>query len=229
MTTTAALTTTEVLRAAAAVIRARGYFQPLSRQWEPEVPTAMDVERYVFGQEPVERGDRQRFAAQSEAAATEAAAVLAWCAEGEQGNDYRATLARLARAERISTRDIPVLCSAVAACRRDQQRAAVAAERAADAEHSRHQGTRGERVTIAATVAVVVDQGSRAYGYSEQPRRLVKLRDADHNVYVWEARTANVPAKGARVQVTGTVASHGQYQGTRQTNLTRCRWTPAKD
>ncbi|MDJ0344260.1 hypothetical protein QMK19_29055 [Streptomyces sp. H10-C2] len=226
---TAALTPTEIIRAAAAVTRARGYYQPLTRQWEPAVPTAMDVERWLFAQDPIERGDRQRFAAQCEAAAAETPAVLAWCAEGERGNAYRTTLARIARMERASTRDIPVLCSAVDAYRRTQQRAAMAAERTASAEHSRHQCAQGERLTLTVTVAVVVDQGSSRFGYSEQPRLLVKFRDADHHIYVWEAKTKNVPDKGARVQVTGTVASHGQYQGTRQTNLIRCRWTPAKD
>lgn len=227
--TTAALTPTEIIRAAAAVTRARGFYQPLTRQWEPAVPTAMDVERWLFAQAPVERGDRQRFAAQAEAAAAEAPAVLAWCVAGEPGNAYRTTLARIARAEHATTRDIPVLCSAVDAYRRSQKRAAIAAERTASAEHSRHQGAQGERITIAAVVAVVVDQGARRYGYSEQPRLLVKLRDADHHVYVWEAKTANVPAQGDRVRITGTVASHGHYQGTAQTNLIRCRWTPAKD
>lgn len=230
-TATTALTPLEVLAAAAAVIRARGYFQPLSRQWEEQVPTAMDVERYVFGYEPVERGDFKRFAAQSQTAAAEAPAVLAWCTEGEgaHGNEYRLKLARLARAERVSARDIPTLCSAVNSYRQDQRWATRAADMAADAECSRHQGAKGERVTITVTVAVVIGLGSRRYGYSEQPRILIKFRDAEHNVFVWEARTSNVPALGARVRLTGTISSHGHYRGTAQTNLTRCRWTPAKD
>ncbi|WP_335983098.1 MULTISPECIES: hypothetical protein [Streptomycetaceae] len=227
--TTAALTPTEVLRAAAAVIRARGYFQPLTRQWEPEVPTAMDVERYLYGRAPVERGDRRRFDAQAEAAAQLAPAVLEWCARGEEGSDYRTALARLARADHVGERDIPLLCSAVHAYQREQRRAAATAERAADAAHSRHQGATGERIAITATVAVVVALTPRRFGYHEQPRHLVKLRDADHNVYVWEATTTNLPTRGARVHVTGTVASHGRYHGTPQTNLTRCRWKIAQD
>ena len=227
-TTSAVLTPLEVLTAAAAVIRARGYYQPLSRQWEPQVPTAMDTERFLFGWQPVERGDKQRFAAQAPAAAAEAPAVLAWCAQGEPGNDYRQKLARIIRAGRAAEKDIPLLCSAVSSYQRDQRKAAAIADRAADAEHSRHQAAKGKRITVTATVAVVIDQGSRTYGYSVQPRLLVKLRDADHNVFVWEAKTENVPAQGDRVEISGTVSAHGQYEGTAQTNLIRCRWTPAR-
>jgi len=228
-TTTTVLTPLDVLTAAGSVIRARGYYQPLSRQWEQEVPTAMDVERLVFGWQPVERGDRQRFAAQAQAAAAEAPAVLAWCLEGESGDNYRQKLARIVRTGRAIERDISMLCSAVHTYRRDQRRAAIAAERAADTEHSRHQAAKGERITVIATVAVVVDQGSRQFGYSVQNKRLIKFRDADHNVFVWEARTDNIPAQGDRVQISGTVSAHGQYEGTAQTSLIRCRWTPAKD
>jgi hypothetical protein len=225
----AVLTPFEVLAAASSVIRARGYFQPVSRPWEAEVPTAMDTERLLFGWQPVERGDRARFAAQAEAAAAEAPAVLAWCAEGgEPGNGYRASLARIVRSGRAAERDIPLLCSAVNSYRRDQHRAAVAADRAADAEQSRHQGETGKRITVTATVAVVVDLGSRTYGYRVQPRLLVKFRDADHCIYVWQASTTNIPAQGDRVEITGTVSAHGAYQGIAQTSLTRCRWTPAK-
>ncbi|TDT93311.1 hypothetical protein EDD99_8120 [Streptomyces sp. 846.5] len=223
------LTPLEVLAAASAVIRVRGYFQPLSRQWEAAVPTAMDTERLVFGWQPHQRGDRALFAAQAEAAAVEAAAVLAWCAEGEPGNGYRASLARIVRAGRAAERDIPLLCSAVNSYRRDQHRAAITADKTADAEQSRHQGAMGDRVTVTATVAVVVDLGSRTYGYRVQPRLLVKFRDAAHTVYVWQASTGNVPKQGDRVEVTGTVSAHGTYQGIAQTSLTRCRWTPAKD
>ena len=104
----------------------------------------MDVERIVFGWQPMERGDRQRFAAQAAAAQAEAPAILAWCEQGKPDDHYRQRLARIVRTGRATEQDISMLCSAV-------------------------------------------------------------------------------------VRISGTVAAHGQYQGTAQTHLIRCRWTPAKD
>lgn len=230
MTTAPSLTALDILRAAAAVIRTRGYYQPLTRQWEPEVPTAMDVERWLFGRQSVERGDHRRFAAQSEAAEQEAAACLAWCqAGGRSSSEYRTKLARLTAAEHVTERDIPLLCSAVTAHQREQRRVNMAAERAADADHSRHQAAVGERASITAAVVAVINLGDRTYGYREQTCHLIKFRDADRNVYTWKTTTPNIPARDDSVRLTGTVSAHGHYQGTAETVLTRCRWSACRD
>ncbi|MBV9026403.1 MAG: hypothetical protein JO362_22020 [Streptomycetaceae bacterium] len=225
-TATTAPSPLDIITAAAAAIAVRGYYQPLSRMWESAVPTVMDVEHYLNGT-AMDRGIRPRMdAAQAEAAAT-AAAVLQWARDGESGNEYRAKLAALARAEHATGRDLSILCSAVVAWQRDQQRAHRAAERADEAAHSRHQGAIGERLTAAVTVDAVVKLPERHYGYRTQQRHMIKLRDEDRNVFVWFSSTATIPSEGDRLTVTGTVSKHDTYRETAQTYLTRCRWTKA--
>jgi len=222
----------DVIRAAAIVITARGYYQPLSRQWEEAVPTVMDVETLLYRRAHHERGDAARFArAAKQLPATLPAAVLEWSRSGtaDQG-DYRASLARAARTDHITERDIPLLCSAVSGWQREQRRAARAAQAATDAEHSRHQGTKGERITRTVTVAAVISQSPRTYGYRTQERRLVKLRDDTGAIYVWPAQPKSVttlPQEGARIDITGTVTKHDTYRNTAQTYLGNCQWKPA--
>ncbi|MGW1674578.1 hypothetical protein [Streptomyces sp. NPDC002324] len=226
----------DVIRAATTAITARGYYQPMSRQWEKEVPTALDVEVLLFGREPLERGDRVRFTrAATEITPQTLNAILAWAQAGAEGDDYRRRLARVARRQYVTTADVSLLSSAVAAWQSSQKRAARAAQATTDAALSRHQGAVGERITRTVTVAAVLKQPSRTFGYSTQQRYLIKLRDAQGNVYVWPARPRDpgtLPRQGAEVEVTATVKTHSTYKSpghgdTAQTYVTRCRWKPA--
>ncbi|MFM9625105.1 hypothetical protein ACKI14_45195 [Streptomyces turgidiscabies] len=226
----------DIIRAAATVIRARGYYQPLSRQWEKAVPTVMDVEHLVYGRGPVLDGDGALMArAASELPAEMPAAVLEWARTGtaEQGR-YRANLARAARAAEATARDLPLLCLAPDVWQREQTRQARKVQAATDAVLSRHQGEKGERLVRTVEVAVIVDQQPRTYGYTVQERRLVKLRDTEGNIYIWEARVKDVtalPQQGARIEIRGNVKKHDTYRNaahgdTAQTYLTNCRWKP---
>ena len=226
------LSALDVIRTAATVITARGYYQPLSRQWEKAVPTAMDVEAVLFGHELHEPGDAVLFArTATEVPATLPAAVLEWCRTGTaEQSDYRAKLARTVRADHVTSGDIPLLSSAVAAWQREQRRSDRAAQEAADALHSRHQGDVKERITRTVTVAAVIQLPTRTYGYRTQERYLIKLRDDEGNVYVWTASPkdpATLPSPDARIEIKGTVAQHDTYRATAQTYISRCRWKAA--
>ncbi|WP_033287067.1 OB-fold nucleic acid binding domain-containing protein [Streptomyces sp. NRRL F-525] len=239
MTTAAAIrfTPLDIIRTAAVVIRARGYYQPLSRQWEQAVPTVLDVEHILYGRGPVLNGDGALMArAASGLPAALPAAVLEWARTGtaEQGT-YRANLARVARAAEATARDLPLLCYAPEVWQREQARQARKTQAAADAVLSRHQGEKGERLVRTVEVAVIVDQRPRTYGYHVQERRLIKLRDAEGNIYIWEARVKDVttlPQQGARIEIRGKVKQHDTYRNathgdTAQTYLSNCRWKQA--
>lgn len=235
ITTAARYTPLDVIHAAAVAITARGYYQPLTRQGEAAVPTVMDTEVILSNGTPIQRGDRALFARTAADLPGELpAAVLEWCRTGTaEHGDYRANLARAARAQFAAERDIPLLCSAVSTWQTEQRRAAIAAQAAADAEHSRHQGaTSGpdKRITRTATVAAVIRQGDRSYNGRTQQRCLIKLRDADGNVYVWPARPRSIstlPKEGTTIRISGDVTKHSTYRGAAQTYLGNCRWKPA--
>lgn len=224
----ATLPVREVLRVAAAAITARGYFQPMSRMWEPQIPTALDVEAYLDGRTDAPYGVI-RAAIDADTAAVETAdAVLSWCrSAGDEDGDYRLRLADLTRYQVLNRRNVAVLVSAVAAWQRDQRRRRIAAEQDRAAECSRHQGAVGERLTVTATVVMVRRMEPTHFGYRVQEKHLLQFRDAEHNVFKWFSAAASLPIAGQTVTLTGTVKKHEVFGGTAQTLLTRCRWTPA--
>jgi hypothetical protein len=225
-----AYATTDVLRAAATVITARGYYQPLSRQWESLRPTVMDVEALLNGHR-LERGDATAYARARAATPHVPEAVRQWCTAGAHGaTEYRAKLARLAAQTHITDRDIPLLASAVDRWQRDQQRTARAHQAAADAAASHHQGQPKQPFTAHVTVAASVPQ-SRTYGARTQNSSLIKLRDQTGNIFVWPTtiEASRLPAEGDSIQITGTVTKHtASRNGVAQTYLTRCKWRPAE-
>jgi hypothetical protein len=224
----ATLPVREVLRVAAAVITARGYYQPMSRMWEPQIPTALDVEAYLDGRTDAPYGEiRAAIDADADAVET-AAAVLAWCRDGGEDDDpYRLKLTALTRYQVVNRRNVSALASAVSGWQHDQRRRSIAAERAQAARCSRPQGERGDRLTFTATVVMVRRMDDRSYGYRVQARHMIQFRDGGHNVYTWFASAASLPKAGQTVTLCGTVAKHETFQGTARTQLTRCRWTPA--
>ena len=221
-----------ILRTAAAVIQVRGRYQPASRQGEPEPPTIFVVRDYLEGFDV-----RSRFGiprthidrAYAEHADT-AAAIHQW-GQHPEGDEFRAKLAAILSRPAVTEQDLPMLCYAPQAYQRERDRADRAAQREQEAANSRHQGTLTQRLTAEVTVTYVKTLTSTYFGYTEQPRNLMTLRDDAHNVYVWEAKTHNIPARGTRVRLTGTVSAHETYRHratgheTAQTRLIRCRWT----
>jgi hypothetical protein len=75
-----------------------------------------------------------------------------------------------------------------------------------------------------------LDIAVEPYGrpYSEYPdiMKIHIMEDDDGNVYVWRT-LAEKMAEGRTYKVRGTVKEHGEYNGTKQTVLTRCKVTCA--
>ncbi|MGW3091711.1 hypothetical protein [Streptomyces sp. NPDC001108] len=226
------LTPYEAVRAAAAVIRMRGYYQPLSRMWEEQVPTAMDVTSHVYGWEPIERGDRARIdRAAAELPPGTVEEVLAWClTPPAQPHRFRTALARAAAAEHVQERDIPLIAAGVGAWRQMRRRANYATQAERDRSLSTHQGEPGERLARRLTVANITAQPPRAYGYVTQERFLIKLRDQHGHVYVWPAQPKDpgtLPQQGQTIDARATVTRHETYRETAQTWVKQLRWKPA--
>ncbi|MGF3141011.1 hypothetical protein [Streptomyces diastaticus] len=232
-TATRTYTPAKAMRAAAAVLTMRGYYQPLGRDGEEAVPTVLDVAAHLYGRAPVKWGDRARITraiAQLDPGTVDG--VTAWALDlPPQPSPYRIRLARLVRAGTATEDDLPVLVSGVYAWQCAQQRAARAAQAQADRDRSTHQGAPDERITRRLIAAAVIEQPSRAYGHSIQMRYLVRFRDESGAVYVWPARPkdgrAALPVEGQAVEARATVTRHETYRGVAQTWVTRVRWTPA--
>lgn len=56
---------------------------------------------------------------------------------------------------------------------------------------------------------------------------VVKMRDKDHNEYVWfSSTTVRCPENGIWAKVKGTVKDNAEYHGSKNTTLTRCKIEP---
>ncbi|GAA0439203.1 hypothetical protein [Streptomyces luteireticuli] len=217
-----------VLKTAAAVLSVRGRYQPTSRQWESQQPTASEVRHFMCGINVPDHHLVLQAIKAPEALAT-AQAVHAWCRTDVPDTDqYRTALASITRSEYVQVgRHFNLLVSAVDAYQREQHRRAVAADFERARQHSRHQGHIGERLTLTLTCKSHTPLNDRQYGYHLQSRTCVRLTDADHNTYIWMASARHLPDPGQTVELTGTVLQHSQRHGIQRTQLTRCRWTPA--
>lgn len=100
--------------------------------------------------------------------------------------------------------------------------AAKNAERAARAAASQHIGTVGQKVDFTATVEMAKPVSTRFGGTT-----LIKMRDASGNCLVWwaSAYEATYVSPGDVLSGHGKVKSHDEYQGEKQTTLTRCSVT----
>ena len=99
------------------------------------------------------------------------------------------------------------------------------AEREKAAAASEWVGKIGERLTVEATVERVfeTEMPSFGYGYGARPMApfyVVTMRTAEGAVLVYKG-SAYLAEKGAKVKVTGTVAQHTEYKGTKQTVIKR--------
>jgi hypothetical protein len=94
------------------------------------------------------------------------------------------------------------------------KRAAILAERAADAAQSQHVATVGERIEFTATVTFVATFES-SFGYVT----VTGLKDDAGNVYIQKGKA--IGSKGERFAIKATVKEHGARDGVKQTIITR--------
>ena len=90
------------------------------------------------------------------------------------------------------------------------------AERASSAAASGYVGEIGKRLTITAESAALVTSWEGCYGVTF----LYRFTDAAGNVFIWRASRQIDVTNGMKLR--GTVKDHSEYQGIKQTVLTRC-------
>lgn len=98
---------------------------------------------------------------------------------------------------------------------------------------SKHVGSVGQRISVEVTLVNNYSYES-SFGFSSQTHYIYTMQDAEGNVYVWKTTNAlvfghdeNVDCvrKGDTMNICGTVKEHGEYNGVKQTVLTRCKYS----
>lgn len=103
------------------------------------------------------------------------------------------------------------------AVEREQEHIAKAEARAIEAEKSDYVGNIGERITIEVSSGQLVSSFETQYGVT----RVYRFSDLQGNAMTWFA-SKGIELNGI-TKVTGTIKEHSEYNGEKQTILTRCK------
>lgn len=99
-----------------------------------------------------------------------------------------------------------------------------------------HIGTVGSKITAEVKVVNIYEYQDYKFSYYGTTHFIYTMADGDDNVLVWKTTSCmgiqmddegniwHVVRKGDIIRITGKVKEHGEYKGTQQTVLTRCKW-----
>ena len=145
-----------------------------------------------------------------------AAEVLRFVASMETEFGYVSNLKTLCSGEYCQSRDLGIVVSAVACYNREMARKEKQEIEKKKAAKSSWVGTVGERVTLTSAEAKLLTSWDTMYGVTF----MYQFTDEAGNTYIW--KTGNI-IEETRVSLKGTVKAHGEFNGIKQTELTRCR------
>lgn len=190
-------------------------------QYDRTVTATSDVVRSaLFGRDPGSRKLREAMHGAIDAQVTERAAAVidyAKTMDREDTSEYATNVAALARCNTIATRNIGMLVSAVSALAKEEERRI----RKAKAGESTWQGEVDKRQVFAGLTVTSVYVTSNYTGMGTKD--IVKFVDDAGNRFTWFASGNTGLEVGQRVDVTGTVKKHSEWQGIKETQLNRCK------
>lgn len=194
-------------------------------------PSTADRVFEVMANRPRTEEQKAEFAellARSNELDSEAEEVLEFARNIEGNSDYVQNMRAIAGAETVGSRNTAMLLSAIGSSRRAKEqaaeRAAAAKAKAQVAKTSQWVGKEKEKisdvdVTVVSARAVAGDYGTTT---------IVTMRDTDGNQFKWWATgdKSNEITPGARMRMKGTIKGHDEYQGVKETSVTRARLEP---
>lgn len=184
------------------------------------------VSSYLYGTSRTDRELRQEVAPEIPAATETAKTIIPALLEGlDGGGDYVTNLKICLRATHVEHRHMGIVVSAVSAYERmtgeHARRQAEAEERANKRAAAEYTGALGEKVTVTGTVTRLVpiegDYGTSMLVVVEGGSTIAKMFTSA--AWAWDVE------QGDEVTLTGTVKAHEEYQGAKQTVLTRPKCT----
>lgn len=142
-------------------------------------------------------------------------------------SEYTSNLLAAITAPSVPARHIGLVVSAVSAYEKAMGHELRRQEQAKQAENTQHVGAKGEKITVTGTVTTLTAIQSQ-YGYTPTTSMLVVVTAGSTVVKMFtSAQWAFDIQQGDEVTVAGTVKDHEEYQGVKQTVLTRPKKVPA--
>ena len=227
--------TEEVLACAVEMVRIFGYEKKdmydygswntanrTARAWEYEPCGGI---RYADGRTKEFEADlmKQKFNPKKEDVLETVQKALEWMQNIKAEGNYLHNAQVVSKMEYVSTKEFGILVSIIPCyykhIQRELEYAKEQKERAEKMEKERqsnHIGTVGERIKIRVSNWEIVTGWEGMFGYV----KLYKITDAEGNVYIWKS-TNDIPQDTEFIN--GTVKEHKEWNGIKQTELTRCK------
>ena len=168
-------------------------------------------------QEELEREMREvSFDVNSDYAKDISQKALEWVLIQEANSEYMHNLKTVCSASHVTFENFGILASLIPSYNRAIEREQrIEVERNADMK-SEHIGKIGDRITILISDCRVVTSWETQYGVTV----IYKIIDESGNVFTW--KTSGGIAEDTK-KISATIKSHNEYNGMKQTELTRCR------
>lgn len=153
--------------------------------------------------------------------------ALEWMQNIKAEGNYQHNAKVVANMEYVSSKEFGILVSIIPCyykhIQRELEYAKEQKERAEKMEKERqsnHIGTVGERIKIRVANWEIIARWETSYGYNTQEVSVYKITDTDGNIYTW--KTASYIPQDTEF-INGTVKEHKEWNGIKQTELTRCK------
>lgn len=145
-----------------------------------------------------------------------AQAVIDFVASLPNEYGYVSNLKAICSKEYCQSRDLGILVSSVACYDREMRYQEKRAKEQKEQSKSSWVGATGERITIEEASVKLLTSWETMYGYTY----MYQFVDKAGNIYIW--KTSN-NVEGETVSLKGTVKAHSDFNGVKQTELTRCK------
>jgi hypothetical protein len=204
------------------VVRKDGWVSKTAAREKGGLATASVAARYLYDKE-ARRKDNVQLEAQDELMAESAEAWaenLSDAAIDAETGDYLHNLRVIARSGVVTPRSEGLAASMVIAYQRAIGRERERAERAARPTLDAYVGTVGKREVFHNVTLDFVTGYETQYGYTT----ILKFRTVEGATLVWKASSTTLTRQdvGKRYQLIGTVKAHSEYNGAKQTIVSRC-------
>lgn len=191
---------------------------------EAYLNVALGHVKYFYERKDFDEAKRQMekvgFDADSERATAEAKAAIAWIMEQDASRSaWTHNLQTLVQLGKIKTGHYGIMASLIPAWNKSVAREAERKAKAEKTANSKHVGEVGERLTVAVASTEVVTSWETDWGLVT----LIRFISTDGNVFMWKCSGCiHVELEDIKT-IKGTVKSHDEFRGVKQTFLTRCK------
>lgn len=210
----------ELLAVTAAAIRLWGWV-PKSAPESAGEPTALRVASWFYAAPSDKSAQADRKALEEALEEKDwgtARAAMDWVASPEAGDsEYMENLRVILATGAVEAKRRGYACSAVAAYQRHLGRLELKRREREAAADSQWVGSKGERLKGLKLLCVSARNIESHYGFSI----LYKMRDGAGNVFSWFSSGGADMDPGSEYTLDATVKDHGEYNGVRETQLTR--------